>query len=238
MKRSGFTLIELLVVIAIIAILAAILFPVFARARAKAQQNDCLSNIKEIDLGAIMYCSDNDDKWMYTGWCVAATTPCSNVTTGVWAIALFPYVKNTQIFICPVAGIYQTNPSYPLCTVGNTPYFQYLDYNYSANLNSSTPITTSSVVSPANCIAFHEGDRGDGPTNSSWGWGSWNYAIQGTRQQTNYDNCLIRHNNGCNYACVDGHVVWEPPGNIGNTPVLGGVAGAAGSFGIWFSPTS
>jgi prepilin-type N-terminal cleavage/methylation domain-containing protein len=61
--RRGFTLIELLVVIAIIAILAAILFPVFARARAKAQQNNCLANIKELGLGVLMYCSDYDDHY-------------------------------------------------------------------------------------------------------------------------------------------------------------------------------
>jgi prepilin-type N-terminal cleavage/methylation domain-containing protein len=63
MRRTGFTLIELLVVIAIIAILAAILFPVFARARARALQNTCLSNTKQITLGLMMYCSDNDQRF-------------------------------------------------------------------------------------------------------------------------------------------------------------------------------
>lgn len=63
MTRRGFTLIELLVVIAIIAILAAILFPVFARARAKALQNNCLSNVKQLTLGIIMYASDYDEKF-------------------------------------------------------------------------------------------------------------------------------------------------------------------------------
>jgi len=64
-KAHGFTLIELLVVIAIIAILAAILFPVFARARAKAQQNNCLSNIKQLALGTLMYVSDYDDRFPF-----------------------------------------------------------------------------------------------------------------------------------------------------------------------------
>ena len=63
MKRIGFTLIELLVVIAIIAILAAILFPVFARVRTKAQQTNCLSNLKQIAMAEKMYASDYNDKW-------------------------------------------------------------------------------------------------------------------------------------------------------------------------------
>ncbi|MGE5531060.1 MAG: prepilin-type N-terminal cleavage/methylation domain-containing protein, partial [Bacteroidota bacterium] len=65
MKRTGFTLIELLVVIAIIAILAAILFPVFAKAREKARQSSCLSNIKQISLGILGYAQDYDERMMY-----------------------------------------------------------------------------------------------------------------------------------------------------------------------------
>jgi len=90
--RRGFTLIELLVVIAIIAILAAILFPVFARARAKAQQNNCLSNVKQLQLGLMMYASDNDN-----------TMPLDSVGSPAtyWQSTILPYVKNTQIYICP-----------------------------------------------------------------------------------------------------------------------------------------
>ncbi len=83
MRRSGFTLIELLVVIAIIAILAAILFPVFARARAKAQQNNCLSNVKQIALAFLMYAADNDDM-----------IPHHTVTGGNFPPRIYPYVKN------------------------------------------------------------------------------------------------------------------------------------------------
>src|SRR3990170_2570672 len=101
MKRTGFTLIELLVVIAIIAILAAILFPVFARARAKAQQNNCLSNTKQLALAFLMYCSDNDDKYPGPGWdgtgCCWLCTPAS---TGLWAAVIYPYIKNSQIYVC------------------------------------------------------------------------------------------------------------------------------------------
>jgi prepilin-type N-terminal cleavage/methylation domain-containing protein/prepilin-type processing-associated H-X9-DG protein len=85
-RRAGFTLIELLVVIAIIAILAAILFPVFARARAKAKQSSCLSYTKQLALATIMYASDYDE-----------TFP----RVGDWYTAIEPYVKNRQIFLCP-----------------------------------------------------------------------------------------------------------------------------------------
>ncbi len=91
MNRRGFTLIELLVVIAIIAILAAILFPVFARAREKARQSSCLSNVKQLTLGALMYIQDYDERTMErTRW---SATPASHPWT--------PYVKNDQIWRCP-----------------------------------------------------------------------------------------------------------------------------------------
>ncbi|NSW55064.1 MAG: DUF1559 domain-containing protein [Armatimonadetes bacterium] len=99
--RRGFTLIELLVVIAIIAILAAILFPVFARAREKARQASCSSNLKQIGLAMMMYCQDYDEKY------------CSVYDDGngypagriIWADKILPYVKNRQIFACPSMDI-------------------------------------------------------------------------------------------------------------------------------------
>ncbi len=94
--QRGFTLIELLVVIAIIAILAAILFPVFARAREKARQTSCLSNAKQIGLGTMMYCQDYDEQF--------PAAVARDVDAGVswyWVQAVEPYVKNEQIFLCP-----------------------------------------------------------------------------------------------------------------------------------------
>src|SRR6187551_558294 len=93
--RRGFTLIELLVVIAIIAILAAILFPVFARARENARRSSCQSNLKQIALGIKQYIQDYDEmmpRYYY------ATTPNT-----YWNNAIDPYVKSTQIFDCPSA---------------------------------------------------------------------------------------------------------------------------------------
>ena len=88
--RRGFTLIELLVVIAIIAILAAILFPVFAKAREKARQASCLSNLKQLGLGWLSYAQDYDER-----------TTTYRYPTEYWPHKIQPYVKNTQIFVCP-----------------------------------------------------------------------------------------------------------------------------------------
>jgi prepilin-type N-terminal cleavage/methylation domain-containing protein len=110
-RTGGFTLIELLVVIAIIAILAAILFPVFAQARAKARQTSCLSNLKQIGLATLMYCQDHDELYPYypylPGWTwpmgfllaspPAPTPVTTNPNTYDGAVAYYvlqPYVKN------------------------------------------------------------------------------------------------------------------------------------------------
>ena len=88
-KRRGFTLIELLVVIAFIAILAAILFPVFAKAREQARKTTCLSNLKEIGLASLMYVQDYDEK-----------TPCMGFGREWWT-NLYPYTKSLEVFYCP-----------------------------------------------------------------------------------------------------------------------------------------
>ena len=102
MARRGFTLIELLVVIAIIAILAAILFPVFAQARGKARQISCLSNLKQIGLGTLMYAQDYDET-MPPAVTTHAESPSHVVDPDSrWTIELvYPYIKNLQIYNCP-----------------------------------------------------------------------------------------------------------------------------------------
>ena len=98
-QRKGFTLIELLVVIAIIAILAAILFPVFARARENARRSSCQSNLKQIGIGFAQYTQDYDEKFPATdGWyrIGGAAGP-----TATWDLVIQPYVKSVQILTCP-----------------------------------------------------------------------------------------------------------------------------------------
>ena len=108
-RKKAFTLIELLVVIAIIAILAAILFPVFARAREKARQASCQSNLKEIALAWIMYAQDYDEMVVplrgpyYPGFTPTSGFPDTGDYIYYWEI-LHPYVKNVQIWACPSCG--------------------------------------------------------------------------------------------------------------------------------------
>lgn len=107
-RKDGFTLIELLVVIAIIAILAAILLPVFAQAREKARMTTCLSNTKQMGSALMMYAQDYDERLIWNPWpggpragarwCSLAT---SDQPTLVWTEMLMPYIKNTQVFQCP-----------------------------------------------------------------------------------------------------------------------------------------
>ncbi len=97
-RRSAFTLIELLVVIAIIAILAAILFPVFTQAREKARQTSCLSNVKQYSLGITLYCQDYDEGLPIT---MEVDAHGASTVIYLWYAGLQPYMKNEQIYWCP-----------------------------------------------------------------------------------------------------------------------------------------
>ena len=126
--RRGFTLIELLVVIAIIAILAAILFPVFARAREKARQASCLSNLKQLGLATAMYVQDYDERFGRHCHCCPEPNnhPCK-------LAAIYPYVKNTQLYACPSFGRAATM-SGQTPSRGGTP-FQVIPRSYGFNFD-------------------------------------------------------------------------------------------------------
>jgi prepilin-type N-terminal cleavage/methylation domain-containing protein len=100
-KHRGFTLIELLVVIAIIAILAAILFPVFAQAREKARQSACMSNMKQIGTGVMMYLQDWDDTYPMSRLIRLPKSADCNQRIVTWKHEILPYVKNIDVFKCP-----------------------------------------------------------------------------------------------------------------------------------------
>jgi len=105
-RPRGFTLIELLVVIAIIALLAAILFPVFARARENARKSSCLNNLKQIGIGLAQYTQDYDELFIRSWYASDAssgnsTLPGSTPDRWKWMDAIYPYIKSEQVFNCP-----------------------------------------------------------------------------------------------------------------------------------------
>lgn len=136
-RSKGFTLIELLVVIAIIAILAAILFPVFGRARENARRSSCLSNMKQIGLGMMQYTQDYDEKFPAPGNTAFSGEFRNDDGTAAkasWRQKIFPYVKSVQIFICPsnIAG----GANFPTDIAGDGYPAMGRSYLINANLNS------------------------------------------------------------------------------------------------------
>ena len=185
-RRQAFTLIELLVVIAIIAILAAILFPVFAKAREKARQSSCQSNCKQIGLAMIQYCSDYDEKFLYTWW--DATNGWWN-----WVPLASPYVKNTQVFICP-SDSGRTAPPTAAQWGGSQGSYA---YNYATCRNNVAGITPLDSVASTCLIA--DGNTAFDAASQVWSVGT---AV-GASGRLN-----VLHNDGLNVGYVDGHVKW------------------------------
>ncbi len=178
MTRRGFTLIELLVVIAIIAILAAILFPVFAKAREKARQSSCLSNVKQVMLAFMQYKQDYDEKWPLMFW--SGTTSRWEPFNVWWGGEIQPYVKNSQIFICP------SKSSDTICS-----------YIYNIYLSG---LADGTIPDPAQRIAI-----GDSTGNGWWGIDGSGMVTFGSPTP-----CRLKdvHNEGANFGYCDGHGKW------------------------------
>jgi len=187
--RRGFTLIELLVVIAIIAILAAILFPVFARAREKARQTSCLSNVKQLALGCHMYAQDYDE----TLPCVQHRSPTTFY--GYWYQVIQPYVNNMQIVVCPSSK--RTTPGYGW----NYPHAGY-------RLDRNNQVFLGDIRYPAEMMIF--GDSNPGSYRYYLYCGP--YWPTGIRDVTNVVS--TRHNEGANFGFADGHAKWVKTSSI------------------------
>jgi prepilin-type N-terminal cleavage/methylation domain-containing protein len=146
--RRAFTLIELLVVIAIIAILAAILFPVFAQAKLAAKATSCLSNLRQLDTSFVMYQTDYDDQFPLGAY---------GTVTGVtfWHDEINPYVKNKQIWLCPCSQVKTTDSNGEQTThFGyNVRYLTSLSLDFS-NLSTQTAISSTALEDPANTVAL------------------------------------------------------------------------------------
>jgi prepilin-type N-terminal cleavage/methylation domain-containing protein/prepilin-type processing-associated H-X9-DG protein len=214
-KRTAFTLIELLVVIAIIAILAAILFPVFARARENARRASCMSNLKQIGLGVMMYVQDYDEKYP-PRYMVSSQTPPDGwwyADTWFWQQIIYPYTKSDQLYFCPTAPT----------------TLQPYEGQYGANdriLTASTPLSLAAVIAPATTYMIMDA----GPYTMSVGYlfsptGNFWY-LPGTEKFTGMPAASLspypltggyasdyegdgRHFDGNNVTFADGHVKWE-----------------------------
>jgi len=199
---KGFTLIELLVVIAIIAILAAILFPVFARAREKARTASCLNNVKQITLGIVMYVQDYDETYP-AGYNYAPTSaPYTSANAHTWVPAVMPYIKNDQVMKCPSGRKGQ-------------------DYGVNAHvclMSASARIRLAQVKQPAETFLLMDSSAYYCRPSTCYiysyipgtacGRDPLNFDFRGS--QAAIDDWVIgRHNVGINIGYCDGHSNWR-----------------------------
>lgn len=178
-RKTGFTLIEILVVIAIISILAAILFPVFARARENARRTSCLSNQKQIGIAVMQYLQDHDERYMHDHH--------------RWADAVQPYIKNQQVFRCPSLQEETTDFTPALDSLEDRPASDY-------SLNGLFAHGTAQARFQNSAEQIMMGERRKGVQRIDYHLDD----VDEVKEHLEED----RHLGGANYLFADGHAKW------------------------------
>jgi len=243
MRRRAFTLIELLVVIAIIAILAAILFPVFAQAREKARQAQCISNLKQIANATTMYVQDYDETFPAWAWNPERqlARPDGTTYTGkvIWPLLYMPYVKNQQVFSCPSDTTVRSSVSntwgkpFPMSYGTNLRIHRCVDTIQCA---TGQPLSIAAIDAPADTYWIADVWNGSpigiesGPV-SGCAWGTPSRPTNGVDRMIFVQNTTAcggyplpadpnrpensaRHMGGTDIIFADGHVKWEKWSNV------------------------
>jgi prepilin-type N-terminal cleavage/methylation domain-containing protein/prepilin-type processing-associated H-X9-DG protein len=215
-SRRGFTLIELLVVIAIIAILAAILFPVFAQAREAARKTQCLSNLRQQGTALQMYAQDYDEQ-------LPQGTRTIGANAWRWMHQTYPYVKNVGIYKCP---------SNPVPVGGWDPdtYGNAGSYGYNSLFLNNLPL--ASVAKPAETLAILDTPGGTSSANrfrvrpdvlsgGNWVGAPWNFSGSApTPWNVNESRVAYLHQGNANAVFVDGHAKALRPGDVNRTATV------------------
>jgi prepilin-type N-terminal cleavage/methylation domain-containing protein/prepilin-type processing-associated H-X9-DG protein len=215
--RKGFTLIELLIVIAIIAILASILFPVFARARESARRSSCASNMKQLGLAASQYSQDYDEYTVPTRYCPGGSTSNSTLQYFAWSDIIQPYIKSTQVLVCPSSKGKAQSITYNL-KLGSS-FLESVSTNPYPNRKLSTleiPAQTVAFVDAIGTASLTDsGGRPQSPIfkvdrNSAGGYVLGRLAREGVGHTDTWDGWPRAdvHLEGSNYLFADGHVKW------------------------------